>query len=90
VSPTTEEIADEMGLAPEGRARRSGSRRSPPLCANSPVGEEQNAQLGDFVDRRPAVERPPPPARSGLARCHALTSRDASYPWISLTPCPDI
>jgi hypothetical protein len=60
VSPTTEEIADEMGLAPERACEALRISQEPPLCANSPVGEEQNAQLGDFVDRRPAVERPPP------------------------------
>jgi RNA polymerase primary sigma factor len=59
--PTNEEIAEEMGTNP-GTVREAIRISKSPLSLDSPIGEEEDAQLGDFVEDREAT--PPPEAAS--------------------------
>ncbi|HEY6398169.1 MAG TPA: sigma-70 family RNA polymerase sigma factor [Solirubrobacteraceae bacterium] len=59
--PTNEEIAEEMGTNPETVREAIRISRNP-LSLDSPIGEEENARLGDFVEDREAT--PPPEAAS--------------------------
>jgi RNA polymerase primary sigma factor len=52
--PDDEELAEELGLTPEKvREVRRVSRE--PLSLSSPIGEEGDAQLGDFVEDTQAI-----------------------------------
>jgi RNA polymerase primary sigma factor len=52
--PDDEETAEEMGLTPEQvREVRRISRE--PLSLSSPIGDEEDAQLGDFVEDKQAT-----------------------------------
>ena len=74
--PTMEEIAEEMEgpfTNPEDKPRRStASRRSSriapePLSLETPIGEEENSHLGDFIEDQEAVS----PAEAGSCWCCA-------------------
>jgi RNA polymerase primary sigma factor len=52
--PDQEEIAEEMGVTPE-RVREALRMTKEPLSLNSPVGDEEDAQLGDFVADKDAI-----------------------------------
>ena len=57
LSPTPEEIADEMGLKPR-RVRWMLKVARHPLSLQKPVGEEKDSELGSFIEDD---ETPPPP-----------------------------
>jgi RNA polymerase primary sigma factor len=63
--PTNEEIAEEMGSHPE-KVREAIRISKNPLSLDSPVGEEEDAQLGDFVEDREATSPPEAAARTML------------------------
>ena len=46
--PTDDEIAEEMGITPE-RVRETIKISKDPLSLDSPIGEEEDSHLGDFV-----------------------------------------
>jgi RNA polymerase primary sigma factor len=52
--PDTEEIAEEMGITPE-KVREALRISKEPLSLNSPIGEEEDSQLGDFVEDKQAT-----------------------------------
>ena len=53
--PTAEEIATEMDTTPE-KVRDIIRIKQEPMSLESPVGEEGDAQLGDFIEDHQAVE----------------------------------
>ena len=55
--PTPEEIAEEMGLTPE-RVREIQKISQEPVSLETPVGEEEDSQLGDFIEDDAAVVPP--------------------------------
>jgi len=52
--PDDEEIAEEMGLTPE-KVREVLRISREPLSLSSPIGDEEDAQLGDFVEDKQAT-----------------------------------
>ena len=52
--PDDEEIAEEMGLTPE-KVREALRISREPVSLSSPIGEEGNAELGDFVEDTQAI-----------------------------------
>jgi RNA polymerase primary sigma factor len=55
--PTPEEIADEMGLTPE-RVREIQKISQEPVSLETPIGEEEDSQLGDFIEDDAAIVPP--------------------------------
>lgn len=55
--PTPEEIAEEMGLTPE-RVREIQKVSQEPVSLETPIGEEEDSQLGDFIEDDAAVVPP--------------------------------
>ena len=55
--PTPEEIAEEMGLTPE-RVREIQKISQEPVSLETPIGEEEDSQLGDFIEDDAAVIPP--------------------------------
>ncbi|MCL5291461.1 MAG: RNA polymerase sigma factor RpoD [Actinobacteria bacterium] len=47
--PTPEEIGDQMGLAPE-KVREILKISQEPVSLETPIGEEEDSQLGDFIE----------------------------------------
>jgi RNA polymerase primary sigma factor len=52
--PADEEIADELGITPE-RVREIRKISQDPISLEAPVGEENDASFGDFVEDKGAV-----------------------------------
>ena len=52
--PTDEEIAEEMGLVPE-RVREIRRISQDPVSLETPIGEEDDSHLGDFVEDKEAT-----------------------------------
>ena len=52
--PDNEEIAEEMGVTPEKVCQALRISKEP-LSLNSPIGEEEDSQLGDFVEDKQAT-----------------------------------
>jgi RNA polymerase primary sigma factor len=52
--PDNEEIAEEMGVTPEKVCQALRIAKEP-LSLNSPIGEEEDSQLGDFVEDKLAT-----------------------------------
>lgn len=59
--PTPEEIGKEMDMSPE-RVREIQKISQEPVSLETPIGEEEDSQLGDFIEDAQAV--PPPDAAS--------------------------
>ncbi len=55
--PTPEEIAQEMDLTPE-RVREIQKISQEPVSLETPIGEEEDSQLGDFIEDDAAVVPP--------------------------------
>jgi RNA polymerase primary sigma factor len=55
--PDDEEIAEEMGLRPE-KVREVLRISREPLSLSTPIGEEEDAELGDFVEDKEATAPP--------------------------------
>ena len=55
--PTPEEIAEEMGLTPE-RVREIQKISQEPVSFETPICEEEDSQLGDFIEDDAAVVPP--------------------------------
>ena len=55
--PAPEEIAEEMGLTPE-RVREIQKISQEPVSLETPIGEEEDSQLGDFIEDDAAVVPP--------------------------------
>ena len=64
--PDPEEIAEEMGVTP-ARVREVLGFAREPLSLSSPIGEEDDAQLGDFVEDKEATA---PPEAAALTMLH--------------------
>ena len=52
--PTTQEIADEMEITPE-RVREILKISQEPVSLETPIGEEEDSSLGDFIEDRAAL-----------------------------------
>ena len=52
--PTVEEIAAEMGLTPE-KVREVIKISQEPISLETPIGEEEDSHLGDFIEDQEAV-----------------------------------
>ena len=76
--PTDEEIGEEMGITPE-RVREIVKFAQAPLSLETPIGEEEDAHLGDFVEDREAVS--PSDAAS-----HTMLRSEVEHVLDSLTP----
>jgi len=57
--PTREEVAEELGIMPD-RVQEVLEISREPLSLSTPIGEDEDAQIGDFVEDKGAV--PPPEA----------------------------
>ena len=55
--PTPEEIGEQMGLTAE-RVREIQKISQEPVSLETPIGEEEDSQLGDFIEDDSAVEPP--------------------------------
>jgi RNA polymerase primary sigma factor len=55
--PTPEEIAEEMDMTPE-RVREIQKISQEPVSLETPIGEEEDSQLGDFIEDAQAVVPP--------------------------------
>ena len=55
--PTPEEIGEEMGLPPE-RIREIQKISQEPVSLETPIGEEEDSQLGDFIEDDSAIVPP--------------------------------
>ncbi|MBR2834507.1 MAG: RNA polymerase sigma factor RpoD [Coriobacteriales bacterium] len=55
--PTPEEIAEEMDMTPE-RVREIQKISQEPVSLETPIGEEEDSQLGDFIEDSQAVVPP--------------------------------
>ena len=64
--PTPEEIADEMGISAE-RVREIQKISQEPVSLETPIGEEEDSQLGDFIEDASAVA-PPDAASESMLR----------------------
>ena len=62
--PTVEEIAGEMGLTPE-KVREVIKISQEPISLETPIGEEEDSHLGDFIEDQEAVA----PGRGRVASC---------------------
>lgn len=52
--PTDEEIAEEMGITPD-RVREIVKVSQDPVSLETPIGEEEDSHLGDFVEDKEAI-----------------------------------
>ena len=52
--PTVEEIAHEMGLTPE-KVREVIKISQEPISLETPIGEEEDSHLGDFIEDQEAI-----------------------------------
>lgn len=64
--PTPEEIAKEMDMTPE-RVREIQKISQEPVSLETPIGEEEDSQLGDFIEDAQAVA-PPEAASDSMLR----------------------
>jgi RNA polymerase primary sigma factor len=55
--PTADEVGDEMGMTAE-RIREIQKISQEPVSLETPIGEEEDSQLGDFIEDHTA-EQPP-------------------------------
>ena len=55
--PTPEEIGAEMGMSPD-RVREIQKISQEPVSLETPIGEEEDSQLGDFIEDSQAVAPP--------------------------------
>ena len=55
--PTPEEIGEKMGLPPE-RVREIQKISQEPVSLETPIGEEEDSQLGDFIEDDSAIVPP--------------------------------
>jgi RNA polymerase primary sigma factor len=70
--PTDEEIGEEMGISPE-RVREVRKIAQDPVSLETPVGDEDDTQLADFVEDRDA----PSPSDAASAAMLRLAVEDA-------------
>ena len=64
--PTPEEIAEEMGITPE-RVREIQKISQEPVSLETPIGEEEDSMLGDFIEDTSALA-PPDAASDSMLR----------------------
>ena len=64
--PTPEEIGAEMGMSPD-RVREIQKISQEPVSIETPIGEEEDSQLGDFIEDSSAVA-PPDAASDSMLR----------------------
>ena len=64
--PTFEEIGDEMGISAD-RVREIQKISQEPVSLETPIGEEEDSQLGDFIEDSMAVA-PPEAASDSMLR----------------------
>ncbi|WP_455136388.1 RNA polymerase sigma factor RpoD [Thermophilibacter sp.] len=64
--PTPEEIGAEMGMSPD-RVREIQKISQEPVSLETPIGEEEDSQLGDFIEDSTAVA-PPEAASDSMLR----------------------
>ncbi len=76
--PAPEEIAEEMGITPE-KVREAIRIAKEPLSLNSPIGEEEDSQLGDFVEDK-QVTAPPEAASLAMLRTEVEDVLDSLRP----------
>ncbi len=53
--PTPDEIAEKMGI-PVGKVRKVLKIAKEPISLESPVGEEEDSALGDFIEDKNAID----------------------------------
>ena len=56
--PTPEEIAEEMGLTPERVREIQKISAGTGFSLETPIGEEEDSQLGDFIEDDAAIVPP--------------------------------
>ena len=82
--PTPEEIGNRMELSPD-RVRRVLRVTREPISLETPVGEEEDSHLGDFIEderpwrrRRRGRRQPPQPDPEGARHAHAARGTGAA------------
>ncbi len=76
--PEDDEIAEEMGLTP-GKVREVLRISREPLSLSTPIGEDEDAQLGDFVEDKDATA-PPDAASLSMLRTEVEEVLDSLTP----------
>jgi len=76
--PDDEEIAEEMGLTPD-RVREVLKMSREPLSLSSPVGEDGDAEFGDFIEDKEATT-PPQAASLTMLRSEVEDALDSLTP----------
>ena len=69
--PTPEEIGEQMGLSAE-RVREIQKISQEPVSLETPIGEEEDSQLGDFIEDDSAVV---PPDAASFSMLHELLGK---------------
>ncbi len=85
--PTAEEVAERMEI-PVGKVRKIMKIAQEPISLETPIGEEEDSHLGDFVEDRNAVSpidaviaaTPQEPGRGRAALAHAARGGGAAPP----------
>ena len=64
--PTRAEVAEELGITPD-RVQEVLAISREPLSLSTPIGEDEDAQIGDFVEDKGAVSPPEAAMRAQLS-----------------------
>jgi RNA polymerase primary sigma factor len=76
--PDNEEIAEELGITPDKVREALGFSREP-LSLSTPVGEDDDAQISDFVEDKEAIA-PPDAASRAMLRVEVENVLDSLTP----------
>jgi len=76
--PSTEDIAKYMGVPPE-EVRKVLKVAQVPISLDTPIGEEQEPRLGDFIEDRSVISAAEVVISNNLKQCTAAVLKTLSY-----------
>jgi RNA polymerase primary sigma factor len=76
--PSTEDIAKRVGVPPE-EVRKVLKVAQVPVSLDTPIGEDQDAHLGDFVEDRSVISAAEVVISNNLKQCTAAVLKTLSY-----------
>jgi RNA polymerase primary sigma factor len=76
--PSTEDIAKRVGVPPED-VRKVLKVAQVPVSLDTPIGEDQDAHLGDFVEDRSVISAAEVVISNNLKQCTAAVLKTLSY-----------
>ncbi len=76
--PSTEEIATRLGV-PSNEVQKVLKVAQVPISLDTPIGEEQDAHLGDFVEDRSVISAAEVVISNNLKQCTAAILKTLSY-----------